>query len=167
VQRRKRKNNVAQIRVHEYKAQNANERWSMDFVTNRLQTGQTFRVLTIVGQYIKECLILESGISLAGNRVVACLNEISKHRPPPKSITVDNGSEFAGRALDAWAYKNAVKLDFLRPGKPVENAFIESFNSRLRNEFLNTEVFFDIADARKKLEEWKNDYNNIKPHSAL
>ena len=92
---------------------------------------------------------------------------MSKHRPLPKSITVDNGSEFAGRAIDTWVYQNGVKLDFIRPGKPVENAFIESFNGRLRDEFLNTEVFFDIADVRKKLEEWRNDYNYIRPHSAL
>ena len=81
--------------------------------------------------------------------------------------TSDNGSEFAGRALDTWVYQNGVKLDFIRPCKPLENAFIESFNGRLRDEFLNTEVFFDIADARKKLEEWSNDYNYIIPHSAL
>ena len=110
---------------------------------------------------------MESGISLTGNRAVGCLNEISKHRPLPKSINVDNGSEFAGRALGTWAYQNGVELDFIRPCRPVENAFIESFNGRLRDEFLNTEVFFDIADVRKKLEEWRNDYNYIRPHSAL
>ena len=84
-----------------------------------------------------------------------------------KSIIVDNRSEFTSRALDTWAYQNGVKFDFIRPGKPVKKAFIESFNDRLRDEFLNTEVFFDIEDARKKLEEWRNEYNYIRPHSAL
>jgi putative transposase len=85
----------------------------------------------------------------------------------PVSITVDNGSEFAGRALDTWAYLNKVKLDFIRPGKPVENGFIESFNGKLRDECLNTEVFFSIADVREKLEHWRHDYNHFRPHSSL
>ena len=113
----------------------------MDFVIDRLQPGQAFRVLTIVDQCIRECSKLESGISLTGNRAVVCLNEISKHRPLPKSITVDNGSEFAGRPVDTWVYQNGVELDFIRPDKLVENAFIESFTDRLCDEFLNTEMF--------------------------
>jgi putative transposase len=88
-------------------------------------------------------------------------------RARPESITVDNGSEFAGRALDTWAYLNHVNLDFIRPGKPVENGFIESFNGKLRDECLNSEVFFSIEDARQKLERWREDYNHHHPHSAL
>ena len=118
---------------------------------DRLRPGQAFRVLTIVDQCTRECSILESGISLTGNRAIACLNEISKDRPLPKSITLDNGSEFAGRALDTWVYQNGVKLDFIKIGKPVENAFIENFNGRLRDEFLNTEVFSILQMQVKSL----------------
>jgi len=85
----------------------------------------------------------------------------------PESITVDNGSEFCSRVLDAWAYENGVRLDFIRPGRPVENGFIESFNGKLRDECLNTELFFSLADAREKLEKWRRDYNQSRPHSAL
>ena len=88
-------------------------------------------------------------------------------RGEPESITTDNGSEFAGRAMEAWAYESGVKLDFIRPGRPVENGYIESFNGRLRDECLNGEIFFDLADAREKLERWRHDYNENRPHSAL
>ena len=114
---------------------------------------------------------IESGIGAwhisNGNPCLACLNKISKHRPLPKSITVDNGSEFAGRAIDTWEYQNGVKLDLIRPGKPVEKAFIESFNGRIHDEFFYKEELLDIADARKKLEEWRNDYNYIRLQCAL
>ncbi len=124
-------------------------------------------MLTIVDQCTRECPILEPGISLTRNRVVACLNEIGKHRLLPKSITVDDGFEFAGRALDTWEYQNGFKLDFIRLGKPLENAFIETFNVRLRDGFLNTKVLLYIADVRKKLEGWINDYNYIRTRSVL
>lgn len=88
-------------------------------------------------------------------------------RGKPETITVDNGSEFCSRALDDWAYRNGVTLDFMRPGKPIENGFIESFNGRLRDEFLNTDLFLPLADAREKLERWRRDYNGCRPHSPL
>jgi len=102
-----------------------------------------------------------------GKPCCCSLNEISKHRPLPKSITVDNGSEFAGRPVDNWVYQNGVVLDLIRPSRLVQNALIESFKGSLRDEFMNTEVFLDIADASKKLEEWRNDYNYIIQYSPL
>lgn len=106
-------------------------------------------------------------MSLTGTKVPACLTRLVEQRGIPQSITVDNGTEFCSRALDAWAYEHGVKLDFIRPGKPVDNGFIESFNGRLRDECLNTHLFWSIEDARKKLEEWRMDYNHVRPHSAL
>jgi putative transposase len=109
----------------------------------------------------------EADGSLTGKRVVDVLERLAGSRGKPETITVDNGSEFCSRALDDWAYRNGVKLDFIRPGKPVENGFIESFNGRLRDECLNTEQFFSLADAREKLERWRRDYNECRPHSSL
>jgi len=155
VTRRKWRKRAAGIRVIPEAAVRVNQRWSMDFVTDRLETGQAFRILTLVDQYTRECPLHEPGISLKARSVVACLEQAVAERARPESITVDNGSEFAGRALDTWAYLNHVKLDFIRPGKPVENGFIESFNGKLRDECLNSEVFFSIEDARQKLERWR------------
>jgi putative transposase len=133
-------------------AQKANERWSMDFVTDRLVDGRYFRTLTIVDQYTRECPLLHAAQSLSGKAVAGCLDQVARERGLPRSITVDNGTELYSKAMDAWAYENQVKLDFIRPGKPVENGFIESFNGRLRDECLNTHLFFSMEDAREKLE---------------
>ncbi len=148
-------------------AQRANERWSMDFVTDRLHNGRYFRTLTIVDQYTRECPMLYAAQSLSGKAVAECLDQLARERGLPQSITVDNGTEFYSKAMDAWAYENRVKLDFIRPGKPVENGFIESFNGRLRDECLNTHLFFSLEDAREKLEAWRGDYNTCRPHGSL
>ena len=144
-----------------------NDRWSMDFVAQRLSDGRWIRVLTVVDQYTRECLTLHADTDLSGEKVVAALDKIVTSRGAPKSITVDNGTEFASKAMDHWAYLNGVHLDFIRPGRPVENGYIESFNGRLRDECLNVEVFFSLADARQKLALWLHDYNHHRPHSAL
>ena len=162
-----RRKRVAGIRVPLERAERVHQRWSMDFMCDRLSDGRAFRVLTIVDQYSRGCPILEVDGSLTGRRVVEALERLAWSRGKPESITVDNGSEFCSRALDEWAYRNGVKLDFIRPGRPVENGFIESFNGRLRDECLNTELFFSLADAREKLERWRRDYNECRPHSAL
>lgn len=162
-----RKKRAAQARLPLGVATRVNERWSMDFMMDRLVDGRGFRVLTIVDQYSRECPLLEAGPSLTGRHVVDCLDRLAQVRGRPAAITVDNGAEFCSRALDAWAYQHGVKLDFIRPGKPVENGFIESFNGKLRDECLNTELFFSVADARQKLERWRRDYNEQRPHSAL
>ena len=119
----------------------------MDFGAQRLPDGRWIRVLTIVDQFTRECLTLHGDTALSGEKVAATLDKIVADRGTPKSITVDNGTEFASKAMDLWAYSNGVHLDFIRPGRPVENGYIESFNGRLRDECLNVEVFFSLADA--------------------
>jgi putative transposase len=139
----------------------------MDFVAQRLPDGRWIRVLTVVDQFTRECLTLSADNALGGEKVAAALDKIVVLRSTPESITVDNGTEFASKAMDVWAYKNGVHLDFIRPGKPVENGYIESFNGKLRDECLNVEIFFTLADARRKLHLWQRDYNHPRPHSAL
>ena len=102
-----------------------------------------------------------------GRLVARLLDEVARKRNLPKSITVDNGSEFYSKVIDSWAYRNKVHLNFIRPGRPVENAFIESFNGRVRDECLNSNLFFSLEDANQKLEEWRIDYNTRRPHSSL
>ena len=162
-----RKKRAAQPRVPLGRASKANERWAMDLMADRLADGRAFGVLTIVDQFSRECPLLEVGASLTGRRVVDCLERLALFRGRPQAITVDNGSEFCSRGLDAWAYQHGVKLDFIQPGKPVENGFIESFHGKLRDESLNTEIFFALEDARQKLARWRRDYNEQRPHSAL
>ena len=144
-----------------------NQRWSMDFVTDTLDDGRRFRTLTVVDVFTRECLALEADFSLPGRRVTVTLDRVSHSRSLPQLITVDNGSEFISKEMDSWAYRRGVRLDFIRPGRPVENAHIESFNGRLRDECLNAELFLTLEDARRKLTEWKSDYNNSRPHSSL
>jgi putative transposase len=139
----------------------------MDFLSDRLVDGRWFRILTVVDQYTRECLCAHADRSQSGEKVSAQLERVIALRGVPQSITSDNGSEFAGRAMDYWAHQVGVKLDVIRPGKPVENSYIESFNGRLRDKCLNVEVFLDLADAQSKIEKWRLDYNEQRPHSAL
>jgi len=144
-----------------------NEHWSMDFMADMMDNGKRFRILTIVDNFTRECPGLLADFSLNAQKVIMCLNELKVTHGLPKTITVDNGTEFISRAMDSWAYQNKVQLDFIRPGKPVENAFIESFNGKLRDECLNTNAFLSIDDARRKVEAWRRDYNTYRPHSAI
>jgi putative transposase len=148
-------------------AEAPNERWSMDFVTDRLESRRFFRVLTVVDHVSRECPLLEAGVSLTGKSVAQALERLPLRHPLPPVIQVDNGSEFFSKAMDSWAYRRGVQLEFIRPGRPVENAFVESFNGRLRDECLNDQLFFSIDDARRKLEAWRIDYNTHRPHSSL
>ena len=148
-------------------ASRPNERWSMDFMQGVLWGGRRFRMLTVVDQFTRECPVIEVDTSLNGLRVSRVLEWLSMTRALPESITVDNGPEFAGMALDRWAYTKDVKLAFIRPGKPVENAFIESFNGRLRQECLNQHRFLDLEEARKTIEQWRIRYNDFRPHRSL
>ncbi len=158
---------AAQARVPLPGAVRFNQRWSMDFVSDRLADGRWFRILTVVDQYTRECLCAHADLSQTGEKVVEQMQRLVALCGAPESITTDNGSEFAGQAMDVWAHQSGVKLDFIRPGCPVQNGYIESFNGRLRDECLNGEVFFSLADAREKLERWRQDYNRERPHSAL
>jgi putative transposase len=167
VRTKPRKRLAARARVPLPAATRPNERWSMDFVSARLADGRWFRTLTVLDLYTRESLALIADRSLTGLKVASALTSILARRPAPQAITVDNGGEFVSRAMDAWAYAHDIRLDFIRPGKPVENAFIESFNGRLRDECLNTHVFGSIAEAQVVLEAWRHDYNAVRPHSAL
>ncbi|GKS59861.1 insertion element protein [Nitrospira sp.] len=162
-----RRKRASHLRVVPPPPQQANERWSMDFVADTLLDGRRFRALTVVDNWSRHSPLIEVDVTLTGARVVSALERVAKHRGYPRMITVDNGSEFASKALDAWAYARGVKLDFIRPGKPVENAVIESFNGRFRDECLNAQVFISLHDARQKIEAWRIDYNEHRPHSAL
>ncbi len=167
VRTQKRKERAQRQRVPLGQAVRPNHKWSMDFVLQRLPDGRWIRVLTVVDQFTRECLTLFADTALSGEKVATALDKVVALRGTPQSITVDNGTEFASKAMDLWAYKNGVHLDFIRPGKPVENGYIESFNGKLRDECLNVEVFFTLADARHKLALWRRDYNHHRPHSAL
>jgi putative transposase len=139
----------------------------MDFMSAKLPDGRWFRVLTAIDQFTRECLALVADRALNGHKVALALSQVVAERCTPESITVDNGSEFASRAMDAWSYQHGVRLEFIRPGRPVDNGYIESFNGRLRDECLNVETFLNLADVRDKLERWRQDYNQVRPHSAL
>ena len=167
VRTQKRRERAQRQRVALGCATRPNQKWSMDFVAQRLPDGRWIRVLTVVDQFTRECLTLWADNTLSGEKVSIALDKVVALRGAPVSITVDNGTEFTSKALDLWAYKNGVHLDFIRPGKPVENGYIESFNGKLRDECLNVEVFFTLADARRKLHHWRRDYNQHRPHSAL
>ena len=144
-----------------------NERWCMDFMSDQLASGHRIRVLTIVDVFCRESLALHAGQSIKGYDVVAVLDKLLRSRGKPKTIQVDNGSEFTSKAMDQWAYFNKVELDFSRPGKPTDNPFIESFNGKFRAECLNQNWFLSVAGVRDKIEAWRQDYNRIRPHSSL
>lgn len=142
-------------------------RWSMDFTIDTLADGRGFRTLNIVDDFTRECVAIEVDRSLPGLRVARVLNRLQATIGLPRSIVVDSGPEFAGRTLDAWAYAHGVLLCFIRPGKPVENAYIESFNGKFRDECLNEHWFVSLADAKAVIETWRIDYNTVRPHSSL
>lgn len=167
VRTKQRKKRGSHLRVVPPAATGPNERWAMDFIHDQLMNGARFRTLTVVDTCTRECPLLAADTSFSGKKVAAALDELALERGYPKVITVDNGSEFYSKEMDAWAYRRGVRLDFIRPGKPVENGYIESFNGRLRDELLNVELFSDLVDARRKLEAWRCDYNGNRPHSAL
>jgi putative transposase len=139
----------------------------MDFVSDSLHDGRRFRALTLVDQFSRESPAIEVGRSIPGSQVVAVLERLAMTTGLPKIITVDNGPEFTGRALDEWAHRNGIKLDYSRPGKPTDNAYIESFNGRLRQECLDQHWFSSLEDAKIKIESWRIDYNVQRPHSSL
>jgi len=137
-----------------------NEVWSMDFMADRLSNGRQLRLRTLVDNFSRESPAIEVDFSLNGERVVEVLERLKWRRGLPKAIKVDNGSEFISKVVDQWAYRNQVKLDFSRPGKPIDNAFIESFNGRIRQECLNQHWFESIEEAKSVIENWRVDYNN-------
>jgi putative transposase len=144
-----------------------NECWSMDFVSDQLFDNRRVRVLVIIENFTRECLALDANARIRGIDVATTLERITREHGFPKRIKVDNGPEFISKDLDRWAYWNHVELDFSRPGTPSDNALVEAFNSRFRQECLNQHWFLSMEDAKTKLLEWRNEYNTQRPHSAL
>ena len=167
VRRRRRKRLARGTGIAEGLPQRSKQRWSMDFVSDCMAGGRTFRALTLVDDYTRECLAIEVDTSLGGLRVRRVLEAVLEKRGKPEVIVVDNGPEFRGRALAGWSEERRVRLHFIEPGKPSQNCFIESFNGRLREECLNANWFLTLADARRKVEAWRHDYNEERPHSSL
>jgi len=167
VRRRSRKRISQGQRQPLVRAGRLNQCWSMDFIGDTLVDGRTFRSLNVVDQCSRECLALEVDSSLPGLRVVRVLDRLVSERGVPEVVVVDNGPEFTGKALDLWAHQNRVRLHFIRPGRPIENAYVESFNGRFRDECLNQLWFTSLSDARHHIEAWRLDYNARRPHSAL
>ena len=165
--KRPRRNKSARLRQPKHVVTSMNQIWSMDFVADALFDGRKLRALTVVDNYTRESLAIDVGQSLKGEDVVATLNRIAATRGLPATIKVDNGSEFISKVMDRWAYERGVELDFSRPGKPTDNAKIESFNGRLRQECLNLHWFLSLDDAKAKIEAWRQYYNETRPHSAL
>ena len=148
-------------------ARRVNERWTMDFVSDALADGRRIRVLTVIDSFTRECLTMKVAQSLPAAAVTDALEEVIGQRGAPEAIQVDNGSEFTSNHFDAWAYLREIQLDFIRPGKPIDNAYIESFNGRLRDECLNSSWFQSLDDARQAIQDWRRDYNDVRPHSGL
>jgi putative transposase len=144
-----------------------NELWAMDFVSDALFDGRRLRALTVVDAYTREALTIVVDQGIRGEQVVDAMKQIALARGAPRTIRVDNGPEFVSKALDRWAYEAGVTLNFSRPGKPTDNAFVESFNGRLRDECLNAHWFLSLDDAREKIETWRRHYNESRPHTAL
>ena len=144
-----------------------NQQWGVDFVSDALAWGRRIRLFTVVDVFTREALAIEVDTSLPGARVAGVLERLAAERGAPAEIVLDNGPELAGRAVDQWAYERGVWLRFIEPGKPVQNAFVESFHGRLRDECLDRHWFLGLADARRIVEAWRQDYNRARPHSAL
>ncbi len=144
-----------------------NEAWSLDFVHDQLSNGQKLRALTVVDIFSRESLAIEVGQRLRGEHVVEVLNRLVRQRGAPRYLFADNGAEFTGHLVDLWAYHHGTRIDFSRPGKPTDNAFIETFNGSLRDECLNVHWFATIAEAKALIEAWRRHYNESRPHMAL
>jgi putative transposase len=167
LRRRRRKQVAAAPREKLAAPTRPNERWSMDFMSDELESGSALRLLNLVDDHTRECPGIEVDRSLPAIRVIELLERVGKERGFPETIVVDNGPEFASKALHAWAYRRGVRLHFIDPGKPVQNAFIESFNGTCRDDCLNQELFEDVVDAKQKIERWRRYYNHERPHSSL
>jgi putative transposase len=165
IRRRKKRASCARVAIP--RAGKKNELWALDFMHDSMGSGRKLRILPIIDTHTKECHRIEVDRSIGGRRVAEVLSEVASVHGLPENIVVDNGPEFISNAMDEWAYSREVTLHFIRPGKPVDNAFMESFNARLREECLNLNWFRSIEHARRVIEEWRVDYNETRPHSTL
>ena len=167
VRRRKRKRIVGIERLQKVMATGPNQSWSMDFVSDGFVDGRRLRCLNIVDDFTRECLAIEVDTSLPGRRVVSVLERLAEFRGLPQSVTVDNGPEFISKALDEWAFRQGLRVSFIQPGKPRQNAYVESFNGKFRDECLNEHWFLSMRHARAVIEDWRQEYNSERPHSSL
>ena len=167
VARRRKRARVAVEREALLRPTRPNEVWSMDFVMDALSSGRRLKCLTVVDDFTKEALELVLDHSITGEYVTRALDQAVRFRGAPRAIRTDQGPEFTGRALDQWAYRNGVDLKLIQAGKPTQNAYIESFNGKFRDECLNEQWFATLAEARVLINEWRQDYNERRPHSAL
>jgi putative transposase len=167
VRRRKRRRGIAVTRQPLALPSRANQVWSMDFVMDALATGRRLKILTVVDDFTKESVLIEPAHSLTGDDVTELLDRVSQFRGYPQAVRTDQGPEFTCRAFDQWAYQRGVQPLLIQAGKPTQNAYIESFNGKLRDECLNEHWFRDLHDARTIISAWRRDYNEQRPHSAL
>jgi len=167
LRRRKRRKLPALARVPLPVAMRPNERWSMDFIHDQLAGGRRFRCLTLVDDCTRQCLALHVDTSIGGVVVADLLDALCDSAGTPSSITCDNGPEFTGKALHLWAQRRKVHLNHIQPGKPIQNAFIESFNGTFRDDCLNQHWFSSLEEARLLINQWRHEYNNLRPHSSV
>jgi putative transposase len=165
--RRKKRKRLMRHRISTAPASAPNQEWALDFVADALASARHVRVLTVVDVFTRECLALEADTSLGSLRVIRVLEQIIAERGAPQRIRCDNGPEFTSRAYLAWALDRRIELLHIRPGKPIENAYIESFNGRLREECLSVSWFRNLFDARRQISAWREHYNTRRPHSSL
>ncbi len=144
-----------------------NQRWSMDFVSDQLSDGRRFRVLNVVDDFSREMVGQLVSVSITGAQVARFLNELFENRSAPRKIICDNGTEFTSKAMFFWSRESGVKLGFIQPGKPTQNAFVESLNGKFRNECLNRHWFRTMREAKVEVMQWQHQYNNVRPHSSL
>lgn len=167
LRKRRKKKRPSHVRLVMPPPSRPNERWSMDFVHDQCRDGRKLKCFTLGDDCTREALAIDVARSIRGVHVIALLDRIAAPRGYPTNIVMDNGPEFTCLAMEDWATTHGVQLDFIDPGKPVQNAFRESFNGRFRDECLNQELFADIADAQRKIEHWRHEYNQMRPHSSL
>lgn len=144
-----------------------NQRWSMDFVADQLSNGRRFRILNIVDEYSREVVGQLVSTSISGQQVSRFLDRVAETRELPRQVVCDNGTEFTSKAMFFWSKETKVKLSFIQPGKPTQNAFCESLNGKFRNECLNQHWFRSLEEARHEIDQWRSHYNNVRPHSSL
>jgi putative transposase len=164
---KRRKKRAAAVRVPLPKPTGPNQVWSIDFVADWVRIGRRIRMLTVVDDFTRECLAIEVDFGIRAKRVAQVLGRLVERRGRVAAIRSDNGSEFAGNIMDEWAHERGIKLDFIRPGKPNDNAFVESFNGRLRDECLNEHRFLTLNEAQFVIEVWRKDYNEKRQHGSL
>jgi putative transposase len=165
--RRKKRKRLVRQRVPMRVALAPNEEWALDFVADALASARSLRILTVVDAFTRECLALETDTSMGSLRVLRVLERLIAERGTPRRIRTDNGPEFTSRAYLAWSLERRIELVHIRPGKPIENALVESFNGRLRDECLRVSWFRNLFDARRQIEDWRDHFNRVRPHSAL